>query len=285
MQALIIMSLLLTDANDASIPVGKSVVETRFGEVTLKLFTYKPKDFDDGPLIMVFHGVLRNADEYRDDSVEMGDRFRAMIVAPLFDSDTFPKPMYQFGGIVRNGQATPREEWTGQYVNRIAKNIRLRERRPDMPLYLIGHSGGGQFLVRTAAFVQTDARRIVAANPGTQLFPSLMAQFPFGFGGLPEELQTDQQLKTYLAQPLTIFLGTKDVERDEYLDVTPAADAQGKNRFERGQNAFATAKKLASDRGWDFGWKLVIADEIEHDHTKMFNHARCANAFDLPTQK
>jgi len=285
MQALIIMSLLLTDANDASIPVGKSVVETRFGEVTLKLFTYKPKDFDDGPLIMVFHGVLRNADEYRDDSVEMGDRFRAMIVAPLFDSDTFPKPMYQFGGIVRNGQATPREEWTGQYVNRIAKNIRLRERRPDMPLYLIGHSGGGQFLVRTAAFVQTDARRIVAANPGTQLFPSLTAQFPFGFGGLPEELQTDQQLKTYLAQPLTIFLGTKDVERDEYLDVTPAADAQGKNRFERGQNAFATAKKLASDRGWDFGWKLVIADEIEHDHTKMFNHARCANAFDLPTQK
>ena len=233
MQALIIMSLLLTDANDASIPVGKSVVETRFGEVTLKLFTYKPKDFDDGPLIMVFHGVLRNADEYRDDSVEMGDRFRALIVAPLFDSDTFPKPMYQFGGIVRNGQATPREEWTGQYVNRIAKNIRLRERRPDMPLYLIGHSGGGQFLVRTAAFVQTDARRIVAANPGTQLFPSLTAQFPFGFGGLPEELQTDEQLKTYLAQPLTIYLGTRDVERDEYLDVTPAADAQGKNTGQR----------------------------------------------------
>lgn len=84
MQALMIMSLLLTDANAASIPVGKSVVEARFGDVSLKLFTYKPKDYDDGPLIMVFHGVLRNADEYRDDSVEMGDRFRAPYCGTTF---------------------------------------------------------------------------------------------------------------------------------------------------------------------------------------------------------
>ena len=276
MQTLLMTSLLLFSADP--LPVGTSAVEVRFGEVPLKLFVYKPADFRDGPMLMVFHGVLRNAEEYRDHSIPMGDRFGALIVAPLFDEPTFPLAKYQLGGIVVDGQATPAEERTGQYVNRIAKEIRQREGRADMPYSLIGHSGGGQFLVRLAAFVPTEAQRIVAANPGTHTFPTLSAEFPYGFGGLPAELQTDEVLKAYLAQPLTIYLGAKDNERDEYLDVKPAADMQGQFRFERGQNAFAAAKKLAAEKKWPFGWQLVVAQETEHDHEKMFNHAACAEA-------
>lgn len=283
MHVLLIASLLFSDAE--SLPAGKSVVEVRFGDIPVQLFTYKPETYSDGPLIMVFHGVLRNADEYRDDSIEMGDRFRALIVAPRFDATVFPLPKYQFGGIVENGKAAPKEHWTGEYVNRISTEIRRREGRAEMPLYLIGHSGGGQFLVRTAGFVKTHAKRIVAANPGTHLFPTRSAEFPFGFGGLPEELQTDDQLKAYLAQPLTIYLGAKDIERDEYLDITPAAEAQGATRFERGQNAFKAAKKLADERHWPFGWKLVIAGDVEHDHTKMFNDPHCADALGLSDKK
>jgi len=277
--ALLLASLILNSPDP--IPVGKATVEVQFGEIPLKLFTYKPRDYSNGPLIMVFHGVLRNASEYRDDSIEMGDRFKALIVAPLFDEPTFPKPKYQFGGILKDGKATPKEEWTGEYVNRITKEIRRREGRPDMPLYLIGHSGGGQFLIRLSAFIKTDALRIVAANPGTHLFPNTTAPFPFGLGGLPAELQTDEQLRAYLAQPLTLYLGSLDNERDEHLDVTPPAEAQGRIRFERGQNAFAAARKLAEEKHWRFGWKLVIADGIEHDHTKMFNSPQCSKALEL----
>ncbi len=283
MQTLLMTSLILFSADP--LPVGKSIVEVRFGEIPLKLFVYKPADFRDGPMLMVFHGVLRNAEEYRDHSIAMGDRFGALIVAPLFDDKTFPLAKYQLGGIVVNGKATAPEERTGEYVNRIAKEIRQREGRADMPYSLIGHSGGGQFLVRLAAFVPTEARRIVAANPGTHTFPTLSAEFPYGFGGLPDELQTDDVLKAYLAQPLTIYLGTKDTERDEHLDVLPAADAQGRVRFERGQNAFAAAKKLAAEKRWPFGWKLVIAQETEHDHEQMFNHAACAEALGLKSVK
>ncbi len=283
MHAILAFSLLLNTANP--LPAGKSVVDVEFGDVPLRLYTYKPQDYVNGPLIMVFHGVLRNAEEYRDDSIEMADRLGAMIVAPLFDDVQFPKRKYQFGGILQDGQAAPREEWTGEYVNRIVKEIRRREGRPDLPLYLIGHSGGGQFLVRLAGFIQTDAKRIVAANSGTYLFPTREADFPFGLGGLPEELQTDEHLKAYLAQPLTFYLGSNDTERDEYLDIFPAADAQGNVRFERGKNAFAAGKKLASERRWPFGWKLVVAEGIEHDHTKMFNHAQCAIALGLEERK
>lgn len=282
MHVLMVCSLLLSAAGP--LPAGKSSLEIQFGEVPLKLFTYKPQNYTDGPIIMVFHGVLRNAEEYRDDSIEMADRFRALIVAPLFDDQLFPKQKYQFGGIVRDGKATPKEEWTGQYVNRIADEIRQREGR-QAPLYLIGHSGGGQFLARMAAFVKTDARRIVAANPGTHLFPTRSAEFPFGLGGLPQELQSDEHLRAYLAQPLSIYLGNRDIERDEYLDVTPPADAQGSVRFERGKNVFAAGKQLAAERNWPFNWTLVIADDVEHDHTKMFNHAQCAAALGLVVPK
>lgn len=283
MHVLLMASLLFADAG--AVPVGKSEIEVRVKEVPISLYTYKPDTYTDGPLIMVFHGVLRNAEEYRDDAIEMGDRFQALIVAPKFDDTAFPKRKYQFGGIVDEGRIVPKEEWTGEYINKIAAEIRRRENRPEMPLYLIGHSGGGQFLVRTSGFVDTHAKRIVAANPGTHLFPTRKAEFPFGFGSLPESLQSDDQLKFYLAQPLTIYLGAKDIERDEYLDVTDNAEAQGTTRYERGQNAFKAAKKLADERHWPFHWKLVIAGEVEHDHTKMFNDPHCADALGLPEKK
>ena len=276
MNAVLLAGLLFSQVEP--LPTGKSMIEVRFGEVPLKLFLYKPAAFRDGPLLMVFHGVLRNAGEYRDHAVPMGDRFGALIVAPLFDEKTFPFAKYQLGGIVADDRVTPPAERTGEYVNRIAKELRRREGRADMPYSLIGHSGGGQFLVRLAAFVPTEATRIVAANPGTHTFPTLAATFPYGFGGLPAELQTDAVLKAYLAQPLTIYLGSKDTERDEYLDILPPADAQGRVRFERGKNAFAAAQKLAKERSWPFGWKLVIAPDVEHDHEKMFDHDACAQA-------
>ena len=289
MHLFLLVSLLVGDHRafdaESSLPEGKSALVVRFGDVPLTLFTYKPPGFRTGPLIMVFHGVLRNAEEYRDDAVEMGNRFGAIIVAPLFDEPTFPKPKYQYGGIIRDGRATSADEWTGEYANRIAKEIRRREDKPDLPLYLIGHSGGGQFLLRAAAFVATDAKRIVVANPGTHLIVTHAADYPFGFGGLPDELCTDERLKMFLSQPLTLYLGSKDIERDEHLDVTPPAEAQGSTRYERGQRAFATAKALAQVRGWPFGWKFVVANGVEHDHTKMFNHELCAEALGLNPQK
>lgn len=283
MNALFALTLFVMAADP--LPAGKSTSDFTFGEVTIRTFNYKPKEFRSGPIIMVFHGVLRNAEEYRDDAIEMGDRFNGLIVAPLFDDVTFPKRKYQFGGIVENGMVTPRDQWTGQYVNRVSKVLREREGLQKSPLYLIGHSGGGQFLARMAVFVETDAKRIIASNAGTYLFPSASPSFPYGLGGLPEELQSDKQLKLFLAQPLTLYLGSKDVERDEYLDVSAEADAQGQFRFERGQTMFTAGQKLAKERNWPFNWKLVIAPDIEHDHTRMFNDPKCRDAFEFAPPK
>ena len=113
------------------------------------------------------------------------------------------------------------------WFRKLAAEIRRREDRPDMPFYLIGHSGGGQFLIRLAAFITAGADRIVVANPGTYIFPTRDQEFPLGFGGLPPDLSSDEALRHFLAQPITLYLGKEDLERDEYLAKTPAADRQG----------------------------------------------------------
>lgn len=260
-------------ADPEAIPFGKAEVQVTVKDIPLTVYTYKPETYADGPLLLVFHGILRNADEYRDHAVGMGQRFNVLIAAPKFDSDRFPRPRYQSAGIVdAEGNTQPADQRTGHYIPLIAQQIRRRENRQDLPYFLIGHSAGGQFLARTSAFVDTGAQRIVAANPGTHLFPVKDAGFPLGFGNLAEAAMTDDQLRHYLSQPLTFYLGTADVERDEYLDVTPESDLQGKCRLERGKNAFAAGKRLAEEKGWKFGWRVVFAEGVEHDHEKMFNH-------------
>src|SRR5687768_3184145 len=84
-----------------AIPLGPSKVEIDVRRTKLEVFTYKPKSYLGERMIIVFHGTLRNADEYRDHAQGMGDRYRALIVAPRFDAERFPSRRYQYGGILR----------------------------------------------------------------------------------------------------------------------------------------------------------------------------------------
>lgn len=260
------------------IPSGSAKLELDVVSVKLEVFTYKPANYRDGAMLMVFHGMLRNAEEYRDHARAMGDRFGMLVVAPRFDAAQFGQGKYQQGGLISDGQLAPPEAWTWSVVPKLADRLRRLENRPDMPYYLIGHSAGGQFLVRLSAFVPTAASRIVAANPGSQLFPRRELPYPYGFGDLPDSLVSETRLRDYLARPLTLYLGTSDTERDDDLDTSPNADLQGVSRYERGRNAFRAAKTLAERKGWAFRWRLVEAPGVGHDHNAMFNAPACRDA-------
>src|SRR5205823_4315871 len=96
--------------------------------VPLLCFVYKPEHWGGNRMILVHHGVLRNADEYRDDSVVLGDRFDALIVAPQFDKERFPSRMYQRGGILdEDGSAAESGKWTYALVPQIADGMRKLE--------------------------------------------------------------------------------------------------------------------------------------------------------------
>ena len=255
----------------APLKVGAHRIEfTHEGEV-IEVFTYRPPTYRDGPLFVIFHGVARNAEDYRNFAITLAERFRALVVAPRFDKERFPLERYQRGGLVdQAGRAQPPERWTYAAVPRLVARIRADEGRPALPYYLIGHSAGGQFLVRLAAFLPTEAGRIVAANPGSHLFPTRERDFGYGFGALPEELSSDDVLRRYLAAPLTLYLGTGDTLVESNLDQSPAAMQQGGNRLERGRSCFAFAAELARARGWTFGWRKVETPGIGHDAAEMF---------------
>src|SRR5437667_13146 len=116
---------------------------------------------------------------------------------------------------------------------------------------LIAHSAGGQFLSRLAAFVPSEAKRIVLANAGTYVFPSLAVDAPYGLGKVYSGADGEAQLRRYLEQPLTIYLGEDDVERDDRNN-TAEARAQGASRHQSGMNMFDAGRKLAQARGWTF---------------------------------
>ena len=253
------------------LPIGPGRIECRATAEPITLFTYKPPTYKDGPLLVVFHGVQRNAEDYRNFAITMAERFHVIVVAPLFDAERFPSLRYQRGGLTnKTGKAQPREAWTYAFVPKIVAHVRTLEGKPALPYYLIGHSAGGQFLVRLAAFLPGEAVRIVAANPGSELFPTRDQEFGYGFGGLPPGLSNDQVMRAYLAAPLTLYLGTGDVTPEHNFDASPAGMKQGPHRLGRGRACFEFAQALAKERGWAFNLRKVETPGIAHEAAFIF---------------
>lgn len=265
-----------TPAAAAPIEAGASQQTARVGGKDMTVFLYRPA-CSDPSLLVVFHGVGRNADGYRNHARPIADKLCMIVLAPLFDKKTFPSWRYQYGGIVRKGAVQPAANWTGNLVLQLVAWARKEEGK-SLPYSLIGHSAGGQFLERLAAFVPTEAKRIVIANPSTYVLASLDQRAPYGLGGVYPKPKADEELKRYLAAPITIFLGEEDVADDEHLVQTPEAKAQGATRYERGLNAFNAAKNTAQAKGLTFNWRLVELPGVGHNARKMFRSPQALQA-------
>ena len=246
------------------------------GGTRLRLFTYRPQCANP-TLLLVFHGISRNADGYRDHARVLADHLCALVVAPEFDKERFPTWTYQRGGIVdQRGNLRPSAEWTGMAAPALVEWAQRQEGRP-MAYSMIGHSAGAQFLSRVAAFVPNNARHMVIANPSTWVFPSLNDAAPFGLRGVFPSGETEQALRRYLATPVTVLLGKEDVG-DEDLTDNREAVAQGGTRYERGLNVFAAGRDAAKMRGAPFNWQLVQLPGIGHDAASIFAAPRTAAA-------
>ncbi|MDB6168404.1 MAG: alpha/beta hydrolase family protein [Verrucomicrobia bacterium] len=252
------------------------------------VFTYKPPTYADGPLIVVIHGSERNAEEYRNSAITVAERCNAIIVAPLFDRERFSDERYKRGGgVTKDGRLQPRDQWTFNVIVRLVAAVREREGKPGMPYYLLGHSGGAQVVSKMAMFMPGDAQRFVAANPGSNVFPDRKIPFPYGLGGLPDELGNDEVLRQYCAAPLTLYLGTGDVYQNasDGFDFSENAMRQGPVRLARNHNFFSVMQKLAAERGWKFNWRIVETPGIGHSGSKMFHASEVEDALFGPGRR
>jgi poly(3-hydroxybutyrate) depolymerase len=263
---------------------GNSLRSVDIGGEAIELHAYKPPGYSGGPILLVLHGLGTNAPGYRNYAIPIADSLGFLVIAPLFDRKRFPTWRYQTGGLVRDQRADgeftvePQERWMGTTFLAIIDSVRAAEGNARLGYSLIGHSAGGQTLSRFAAFMPHAAKHIVIANPSTYLWPSRAERFPYGYGGLPAAMADDAALRRYLAQPVTLLLGTADTERGADLNVREGAERQGYNRLERGRNAYRAAEQLASDKGWAFNWKLLEVPDVGHSARRMLGSAEAAAA-------
>ena len=234
----------------------------------LNVFTYRPGHCTPSLLLVVFHGIQRDAGPYRDRARPLADKLCAFVVAPKFDQHRFPRDRYQLGGVVEHGHFVPPGSRPVDLVAPLVAWARSAAGQSDMPYVLVGHSAGAQFVGRVAAFTPNKAAAIVLANPSTWVMPSTDSSVPFGFGSIDPPRDAEQALRAYLAEPVVVALGGADTGTKS-LDMSAEAMAQGPYRLARGQNAFKTAQAVAASRGWPLRWSLVEVPGVGHDATRM----------------
>lgn len=267
---------LFSEAASQSLGEGRAIA--RIAGQSIDVFTYRPSGCAAPSILLVFHGTGRTAQSYRDAARPLADKACLTIYAPLFDKERFPNWRYQRGGIVNDGEVQPQESWTVGLVDDLIDWAQDQEGRPDADAYLFGHSAGGQFLSRVAAYdPPSEARRIVIANPSTYVWPDAEEDAPYGFDRLDDDATEEGLLRAYLAAPVTVFLGMTDTG-DEDLVTNRPAQRQGANRLERGQNVFDAARRAAQAKGWPFNWRLVTAEGIGHAGGQMMRSPEMLNA-------
>jgi hypothetical protein len=265
----------------------KQTQTVTFNEMPFQVYTYRP-DGEIKGVLLAFHGNERDAVGIRDAAVSIADKMGYFVVSPLFDSNQFDSSEYQQGGILANGQlVADRDDWTVARAKDFAEwGAAKAGLDATDEVILFGHSGGGQFMSRVAAYGDDSGfDKMIIANPSTHVWPSMAEKVTYGFGGgYFSQAESEALLKDYLADPITIYLGSEDNNpNDPDLSTSAAAMRQGDDRLERGLNAYEAAKAEAEARGWDFNWELVIAPGVGHTFGGMLRSPAMVDAIDTDT--
>lgn len=146
-------------------------------------------------------------------------------------------------------------------------------------IVFVGHGGGAQMLARYAVVMRPQsgpAISFVIANAGTYLYPTTARPLPpdcqdfnkwkYGFDNPPPYVgDAGKILHDFAARDITLLLGAEDRKSNGILDQSCAAQAQGRNRLERGRNYLdaMTASGMAPLL------KHAIVHGAGHDEKKM----------------
>ncbi len=221
-------------------------------------------------IVFVMHGVLRNADDYRDNWISLSEKYGFIVLVPEFDRGHFPENHHYNLGNLRNddGVLNPEREWSFSVIGRVFEAFKSKLANESEDFYIFGHSAGAQFVHRLLMFKpDLPVALAIAANAGWYTLPVKDQAFPYGL----KDVGTDMiNIQRFLSHRMVVLLGDMDNDpKDKYLRTTPEANLQGAHRYERGNRYFQLAKRIASDSDIDFNWQLVIAPGIAHENAKM----------------
>jgi poly(3-hydroxybutyrate) depolymerase len=203
----------------------------------MRVFVYRPAHWTrDDRIVIVMHGMDRDADRYRDEWRRHAEAHNLLIVAPEFSTAKFPGAgTYNFGNVAdRKGKLQPRASWTFGVIDKVFAEARNRSGARRDRYSLFGHSAGAQFVHRYLLFASaSDADVIIAANAGAYTMPTQDANFPWGLKGAGI---ARADLAKAFARNVVILLGERDNDPNHStLPRNRGAMAQGPHRLARGE--------------------------------------------------
>ena len=256
-----------TKGSEGPLPAGSGVVAFEgMPGITMRAHYLRPDGYrPDAPILMVLHGVKRNADWYRDAWRDLSDREGFLVLAPEFDRNRFPGGRsYNRGNMrAKGGTSVPQRDWSFNAVEALFDAARDWTGSTRQGYLMFGHSAGAQFVHRIITFMPVlRLERAVAANAGWYTMPDEQQLYPYGLQGVG---LTAAQRRTAFGRKLTVMLGDADDDPDHrHLHNTPAAKRQGAHRYARGLTYFERAKAAAYRVGVPFAWSLEIVTGAGH---------------------
>lgn len=222
------------------------------------------------PVVVVMHGVNRDADRYRDEWAGLARQHGLIVIVPQFSTADFPGANgYNTGYFAeRNGSPRPRDLWSYAAIEPLFDAVRDRF-GTQVPRYtLYGHSAGAQFVHRFVMLTpEARIEQAIAANAGWYMMPDLATDFPYGAKGAPVSAES---LAAALEKPLTVLLGTADTDTAHpNLRTTPEANLQGPHRYARGLAFHAAGRDAAARLEVPFGWRVEDVPGVGHSNGQM----------------
>lgn len=240
---------------------------------TLRVFYHIPNNaVASTPILMVFHGVSRNAKDYRNAFVNASNAKNFIVIAPEFSDENFPQSdQYNLGNVYVDGDnptsnsLNPESQWSFSIVEKLFDFIKSQLKNTSSSYKIFGHSAGAQFAHRFLMFKPNNrANQTVISAAGWYTLPDATVPFPYGLKNSILESSTSD---IFFAKNIFVQVGEFDNNpNDANLRHNFYADAQGLQRLERATNYVDFCKQQAKNSTFDFNWTLYIHKNADHNY-------------------
>lgn len=236
----------------------------------ITVYYYKPKQLNkDSRVMLLMHGNSRAAESYRKSMISYAEENNFLLIVPKFSEEHYPVRDYHQGGVFdKEGSIKPKEEWTFSVIEPLFDYIKEKFDLEADEYILYGFSAGSQFVHRFTWFYPNNrASKIIAGSAGSYTMPDYETAYIYGLKntGIPP-----RNIKEAFKKDYTVVVGQADtvLSRND-LPKSKQANLQGRDRVERAMQFYTKSKQLAQEKGWDFNWHFLIAEEVGHSQKEM----------------
>ena len=259
----------LIDVSNTRPPIEESIDAARWkGRVLsihspipehLSYFIFQPtKPITSVAPVVSIHGWTRNAAEHAFRLASYAEARGVAVIAPLFS-----RKMHKH---YQRLEIRKEEQCPADALEHVLQDVRQRLGIDTRTINLFGFSGGAQFAHRFAMMHPELVNRLALMAAGWFTMPDPAITYPLGLA--QSEILADRKLdlQRFLECPTRVFVGERDVRRDDSLKSGKQIDTlQGRNRVERAQRWVAAMQQTAKARHVNADIELQILEKATHD--------------------